>query len=303
MEKIPEKTLGTVGQCIYCHTDRQPLSTEHIIPYGLNGPWTLREASCDSCAAITGAFERVQKTTFDTVRIALNFPSRKKKKRPGELPLSIERGGKTEIVYLPVKDYPAVISMPHFEAPAYLAGRDDEQLHVTSFTGVQIGGPPIAEVARKLSAQSISITVNFDPVGDFARLLAKIAYGCAVVVAGCNLSRFEEVYVLPAIMGKTDDVGRWVGGMGGDRPPPERDLHHVKYYLDDGDLRIHVRLFAQFNAPEYVIVVGRTSYQAVTELELPEGAHCPRPDPQAYNLKSPLGASHGSVKCVSLYCR
>jgi hypothetical protein len=61
--------------------------------------------------------------------------------------------------------------------------------------------------------------------------------------------------------------------MGNDQLPPESDLHHVKFYVDDGDLRVHVRLFAQFNAPEYVVVVGRTPHKAVTELELPEGAY------------------------------
>ena len=136
--------MGSVGQCIYCHTNCQPLSTEHIIPYGLNGPWKLLEASCKRCAGITAGFERaVQKTTFDTVRIGLNFPSRKKKDQPPKLPLAIERGGKREVVHLPVEDYPAAIVMPHFEVPAYLAGREGEQLRTTRSTFVQIGGPPV----------------------------------------------------------------------------------------------------------------------------------------------------------------
>ena len=78
---------------------------------------------------------------------------------------------------LPVKDYPAVIGMPHFEAPAHLDGRDDDRLRVTGFTGVQIGGPPIEDVGRKLAAQSITLNAKFEPVGAFARMLAKIAYG------------------------------------------------------------------------------------------------------------------------------
>jgi hypothetical protein len=274
MEKIPEKTLGTVGQCIYCRIVSNTLTTEHIIPLGLNGPWKLREASCEPCAGITGGFERaVLKKTFDTMRTALDFPSYRKKNRPRELPLSIERGGKTETVYLPVKDYPAVIGMPHFEAPAYLDGRTDVRLRSVGFTGVQIGGPPIEAVGKKLSAQSVSFTATFEPVGAFARMLAKIAYGCAVAAVGCDLRRFEDVYVLPAILGKADDVGRWVGGMGNHQPPPESDLHYIKFYVDDGDLRVHVRLFAQFSAPEYVVIVGRTPHKAVTELELLEGAH------------------------------
>jgi hypothetical protein len=273
MEKIPEKIMGTVGRCIYCHTDRQQLKIEHIIPYGLNGPWKLREASCERCEKITSRFERdVLKTTFDMVRIAIDFPSRRKKNRPRQLPLSIKRGGKQEVVYLPVESYPAVIGMPHFEVPAYLQGGDSEQLRTIGFTGVQIGGPPIVEVARKLSAQSIAFTAKFEPVGAFARMLAKIAYGCAVMVVGCDLSRLEDVYVLPLILGKSDDIGRWVGGTN-DQAVAVSDLHDVKFSIVDGDLVVNVRLFAQFNAPEYIVVVGRTSYKSVTELELLEGAY------------------------------
>jgi hypothetical protein len=273
MEKIPEKIMGTVGRCIYCHTDRQPLRTEHIIPYGLNGPWKLLEASCETCAAITSRFERdVLKTTFDTVRIALDFPSRRKRDRPRQLPLSIKRGGKQEVVYLPVEYYPAVIGMPHFEAPAYLEGQDGEHLRTIGFTGVQIGGPPAAEVGRRLSAQSIAFAAKFEPVGAFARLLAKIGYGCAVMAVGCDLSRLEDVYVLPLILGRADDIGRWVGGTT-DQAVAVSDLHDVKFSIVDGDLLVNVRLFAQFNAPEYIVVVGRTSYKSVTELELLEGAY------------------------------
>lgn len=273
MDKIPEKTLGTVGQCIYCHAVSNDLTTEHVIPLGLNGPWKLLRASCKKCAGITSGFERaVLKKTFGTVRTALDFPSRRKNQRERELPLSIERGGKTESVYLPAKDYPAVIGMPHFEPPAYLDGRADERLRCIGFTGVQLGGPDINQVGRNLSAESINLSAKFEPVGAFARLLAKIAYGCAVTTVGCDLSKFEEVYVLPAILGISDDVGRWVGGTGNEQLDPESDLHYVKLYVDEGVLRVHVRLFAQFAAPEYVVVVGRTRQKTVTELELPEGA-------------------------------
>lgn len=174
---------------------------------------------------------------------------------------------------LPVKDYPATIGMPHFEVPAFSDGRADERLRSIGFTRNQIGGPNIEDVGRRLSAQSVSITVKFEPVGAFARMLAKIAYGCAVAAVGCDLSGFEDVYVLPAILDRSDDIGRWVGGMGNDQSPPESDLHFVKFYVDDGDLRVPVRLFARFNAPEYVVVVGLTPPKAVTILELPDRAY------------------------------
>jgi hypothetical protein len=273
MKKIPGQSLGTVGQCIYCFTDCKPLTEEHIIPLGLNGPWKLLEASCRECATITSKFERsVLKTTFGTVRIAMDFPSRRKKSRPNELPLSIEKEGSQQEVYIPVEDYPAVLQMPHLEAPGHLSGSTDTRLRVNGATGVQIGGPPIVEVGKKLSAQRILTHATFEPVGAFARLLAKIAYGCAVGALGCDLNQFDEVYVLPVILGRSDEIGRWVGGVNKEQPAAESDLHKVKFFIIDRELRVHVRLFAQYSAPEYVVVVGRISFKLVSELKLPKEA-------------------------------
>ena len=47
-----------IGECIYCGTRDATLGTEHAVPYGLNGPWTLLNASCDMCAKITHRLER-----------------------------------------------------------------------------------------------------------------------------------------------------------------------------------------------------------------------------------------------------
>lgn len=274
MDKIPDITLGSVGRCIYCHTRRERLYEEHIVPYGLNGPWKLLRASCQRCGGITSGFERaVLKTTFDTMRIALNFPSRRKSERPQHLPLRIERENKQEVVYVPVKDYPAVIGMPHFEPPAHLDGRGDERLRLVGMSGIQIGGPSIVDVGRKLSAQSVFTDVKFEPVGAFARMLAKIAYGFAVVAARCDFGLFEEVYVLPAILGKSEDVGRWVGGSTDDQLIAMNDLHHLKLGLVDGEILVYVKLFAQYGAPEYVVVVGRTPKKSLAELGLPKGAY------------------------------
>jgi len=44
-----------IGACIYCGERDAPLSTEHAVPYGLNGPWTIQRASCALCAKITTA--------------------------------------------------------------------------------------------------------------------------------------------------------------------------------------------------------------------------------------------------------
>lgn len=216
----------------------------------------------------------VLKTTFNTMRTALDFPSRRKQDRPPKLPLTIEKeGGKREVVYLAAEEYPAVIAMPQFGPPAHLTGRIDTYLQWVGMTAVQIGGPPIVEVGRKLSAQGISGEAKFEPIGAFARMLAKIAYGFAVAAVGCDLTRFDEIYVLPAVLGESNDIGQWVGGLPDEAPTPVNDLHHIGLTLADGEIRVSVRLFAGFDAPEYVVVVGRIPEKSLSALVLPEEAY------------------------------
>lgn len=65
-----------IGKCIYCGRTDGPLSREHIIPKGLNGEWTLIEASCEYCREITSRFERdFLKKAFGPARIALGMRS------------------------------------------------------------------------------------------------------------------------------------------------------------------------------------------------------------------------------------
>jgi hypothetical protein len=83
-----------VGRCIYCRalpTDDDPLSDEHIFPFGIFGQQKLLKASCIKCAAITSNFERkVQKDDMGALRYALGFPSRRKGKRKNiSLPIEI----------------------------------------------------------------------------------------------------------------------------------------------------------------------------------------------------------------------
>jgi hypothetical protein len=87
------QTSWHVGQCIYCGTSEGKLSDEHIIPYGLNGDFVLRKASCAACATITSRFERdVLRNLFPAARAALGYKTRRK--HPETFPAKIRRDGK-----------------------------------------------------------------------------------------------------------------------------------------------------------------------------------------------------------------
>jgi hypothetical protein len=84
-----------------------------------------------------------------------------------------------------------------------------------------------------------------------------MAYGFAVLKLG--VERITDRYVLPAMLGETSNIGRWVGCDPGPRINPATDLHAWSFGLDQDNNEIHVliRLFAFFGAPEYHVVVGR----------------------------------------------
>jgi hypothetical protein len=198
--KIPRQVLGKIGKCIYCGETGKPLQAEHIIPYGLNGPWELLEASCDKCAAITSAFElTVLKNSLIVPRVALDFPTRRKGQRPKKFNFAITRNGRKEVVEVPMHEHFAVMILPISEFPAYLDGRPYEK--GTTMIGaieVQVGGPPIKELMKRHGTKKLSITVTW--YGNcFERMLAKIAYGFSVAYLG--LENITEVYILPAILG------------------------------------------------------------------------------------------------------
>ena len=69
--------LGTIGKCIYCNSIYN-LQDEHIVPYGLGGPWVLKKASCKECANLTSRLELdVLRKTFITLRASQKMPTRR----------------------------------------------------------------------------------------------------------------------------------------------------------------------------------------------------------------------------------
>lgn len=91
---------------------------------------------------------------------------------------------------------------------------------------------------------------------DFARFVAKMAYGYAVERYG--LDAFDCVYVLPAILGESDDIGKWVG-TSDRREFPIRQCHISVGFkiIPLDDLVVRIKMFPQFDGAEYVVVVGR----------------------------------------------
>lgn len=254
-----------VGECIYCGalpTPEDPLSDEHIIPLGLYGTYMLGKASCKACAKITSDFEgKVQQHDMGGVRYSLGFPSRRKGKRKDiKLPVEVvTRSGEVKNVEVPPEDYYPIIALPVFKPPAYVSKEKYEG-------GIELVGYVTTPSKRSLEkfdkehdAKEIAIYSLRWPEA-WARMFAKIGYALAVSEYGVGRLKKEDVYVLNAILGRTNDVGMWVGCV-------EKPVYGDEYkeqvaglFLEDGEIHAVIKLFSWLNTvPEYHVVVGKLS--------------------------------------------
>lgn len=261
---MADEVLGKIGRCIYCGTTMQPLSREHIIPFGLSGKWVLEEASCQRCADITSAVEMyVLRTQLLRPRAGLALQTRRKRERPNRFPLEFVRHNQIEIQELSMSEQPIFMLLPLYDWPEIVAAdwrHDSVSIGGIGLVGtdyIQVAGRPLGEFSEWLVTQGISkVTFRQKFKADvFARMIAKIAYGFAVVHVG--LENIEHAYVLPAILGEANDTGRWVGCDLEAHPIVEDLVHRVDLQIVDGDILVRVKLFAQFGTQEYLVAVGR----------------------------------------------
>lgn len=191
------------------------------------------------------------------VRLYRKLSSRTKhREAPTEYPLTILRGDDEEAIKLPLKDYPILLHFPVFLVPAYLEPTD--YTHGIKLSGMRTisFGPRPEDVIRKYGATGLRVSENSKPV-EFARVIAKVAYSWAVAEGALQLIEGKS-FVAPAILGATEDIGRWVGTVGG--VYDKEGAVHTLILRPDVEKRIligEVRLFADSQAPAYCVILGR----------------------------------------------
>ena len=253
-------SLGTIGKCIYCGESETNLSEEHIVPLGLGGIWTLKQASCRKCRDITSGFELdVLRQTYLPVRAKMNLPTRHKDKRPDTLPITIKKAKRKETINVPIEKHPTILLLPSFKDPAYIDKRKYEKgIDLNGLYQYQFNYPTFKDFGRDIGADSVSETVTFRGFKggfSFARLLAKIAYGFAIAHFGIII--YSDNYLLPSILGQTDTIGKWVGSRNRQFNISDK-LHEIILSVKDGDIYCYIRLYANLKGlgPEYIVVVG-----------------------------------------------
>lgn len=219
------RKITPLNECMYCGA-KGNLTDEHIIPYALWGDLVLPKSSCKSCAAVTSDIERkVLKGFMQDMRNVANAPSRRRKNRPKSVDrtlLTVE--GKRFQKEFRLDETYSLLTVPIFTQASVFGGE-------TLLKGINvIGHEQIAfgvnleQFLLKNNAQGIEGKDSIDVVS-FARLLAKIAYGMAIVNHGIFLR--EESPILPIILNQSSDVGLWVGSLGYSLSKPESKARHL----------------------------------------------------------------------------
>lgn len=252
---VIEKNSTYVGRCIYCGTTQEKLTEEHVSPYALNGCITLLAASCLDCnKEITRVEQHVLRHMWGAARAEMGYRTRNKKGADERYHLAVLREGVKTIRKVPLKDALKIIELPIFKLPAALDARADadniECISKDQFVLVE----QRENLAKRLGVDEVC-PPDFDP-DKFARFVAKCSFGYAVERYG--IDAFESVYVRSAILGRTKDIGRWVGS------PDSRELPIRKTpmsggfrILPDNDVLVRIKLFPRFDGAEYITVVGK----------------------------------------------
>jgi len=255
VSKFPNKT--TVGRCIYCGTTDEPLHKEHIVPYCLGGSFILHRATCPNCEKITREFEYCVTTEQALViRTVMNLPTRRKGRRPQTIPLKVTKAGQKMTIDCPIELYPMRLTLAVYTPPAYIDRRSYKK--GIDWRGIVTVGPPVKLIERlreTFQIDDFSSTISLQGLTQ-ARLLAKIALGFAVAKYGSRV--IEHAYIRRAILGQSEDIGKWVGCISRSSTATNL-LHEVTLSVGkDNNIYAYVRLFAKYKTPEYLVVVGPT---------------------------------------------
>lgn len=254
-------TFAPVGECIYCGKKEQ-LTDEHIIAYSLNGTAVLPLASCPKHATITSRLERTfARGPAWPMRAAFGFKSYRKKKYPTSFPLIMHIDGEPQNIDVPLAEFPIILQLPLFAAmPAFLNGQrcvpiKSEETVLVSLRENKSPTELLQEIGGRYQAERIEVPrIDYK---SFARLIAKSAYALAVATYG--IASIGVKYVVPGILGETDDLGTWVGSS---RPLAGEQVQHstqVQTYTDangENVIVVLMKLFATLSIPGYLVIVA-----------------------------------------------
>ena len=249
-------SYDAVDRCIYCGS-KEDLRKEHIIPYALNSDTILPRSTCLNCAKITGNFEQVVlRGPMWPVRKLLRLKSRSKHANAYKTKrILILKNGEKRQIELPLEECPIILYFPVFAQPGY-----DNEHHKKGIILIGVHticfGPKPEEVAKKYGADKLILKERPYRYIEFAQTIAKIGYSYAVAEGHIKKIKGQPL-LLSALLGKSKDIGKWVGTSQKHEVYPEL-LHRLATREDKkkGLLIAEVQLFANSPTPTYQVIIG-----------------------------------------------
>lgn len=264
------KSASPVGQCIYCGSEQNPLSDEHVVPYGLSGTFVLPKSSCRSCAQATSQLEmRLLRGHWWPYRQFLGLKSRRSKQALPDLRVTIEgANGESMPASLPMAKHSFAMVF-RLAPPTILSGTVSTEIPFATEAFMRTLGPmPGAvrvggKVHRLTPDEKLNIPVNFY-APDLCRFLAKVAHSYAIYRPG--LAACEEYFLPRFILGEEAGAMTYVGGASssvlGSRLPGN-GTHALLDRMQGPFLSVYIQLFRHEGDPPpiYEVVVGRLRRQ------------------------------------------
>ncbi|MBU0620708.1 MAG: hypothetical protein KJ795_02565 [Gammaproteobacteria bacterium] len=171
--------------------------------------------------------------------------------------MTFVRAGIEEVHHIKIDELPILLHFPILAPPGYLSpGIPTDGVQLSGLATVRFGKEPIME-ARLKGATGLQVSEKHKPVA-FARMIAKIAYSFAYAEGAMN-DMYGESFVLPAILGERDEIGRWVGTLSDAPRTHPGTLHRIEVHHDRqrGLLFAEVQLFSDSETPSYGVILGR----------------------------------------------
>lgn len=256
-----------IGQCIYCGVTDTKLTNEHIIPFALGGTVMLLKASCETCRDITSKCElNPLSKTWIEARAYLDIPSRKRNFSEELFPIKvILQDGTETTISLKREELVGFTPFLELDTPG-LFKRENQYIHgykIVASSMFIFNKENLEALKSKYNVKTFTIESKYNGL-EFPRMIARIAYCTAAYALG--LECFDERLVLPAIMGKDENIGYWVGGdLDGEIVPligKHNQPNVVKLIISTppGQSKqyvfVRLKFFAHTDTPEYVVVVG-----------------------------------------------
>jgi len=257
---MPDYHPEGVGRCIICLDDKNRLTREHIVSYGLSskGQMFIKKGTCEDCnGGMNKRFENpALQNDFLDARAVLELLRRKRK---NQIPLKthpvevLGDDGKMHVVQLKPAEHPGHVDWVDLQPARLLTGDDlDKDGALTSLRVWFTDITPQRQKYRQIGYRVPHVS------GAVPLLIAKTGYTYAVAKLGLNA--FDGSQIRDLLFGKRDDIYNFVGGLSAQEEFDTDSAFHKLYLRRRGKLQtVVVHLFASFGAPPWEVVVGEAN--------------------------------------------